>query len=365
MKKNSGFKRLKNQRFSLTLSLAALIMAFLIISFSIAAVAVWAILEADIVESDMLIEILLIILLFVAITTIIIFSFVILLGRFPLKPINDYINQMNRLATGDFSARLHFGRLLSKHRTFREIEESFNELAEELEKTEMLRQDFINNFSHEFKTPIVSIAGLAKLVNKGNLSEEQKREYLVAIETESLRLANMATNVLNLTKVENQTILSETNTYNVSEQIRTCVLLLENQWSSKDIELSLDFEEYELEANEELMKQVFINLLDNAIKFSPSGARVSVEILDKGNELSVIITNEGKEIPPESLDKIWNKFYQADESHATMGNGVGLAIVKKIVKLHYGHISVKSEEGETSFKVTLPKKHKKLLKENN
>ena len=130
MKKNSGFKRLKNQRFSLTLSLAALIMAFLIISFSIAAVAVWAILEADIVESDMLIEILLIILLFVAITTIIIFSFVILLGRFPLKPINDYINQMNRLATGDFSARLHFGRLLSKHRTFREIEESFNELAE-------------------------------------------------------------------------------------------------------------------------------------------------------------------------------------------------------------------------------------------
>lgn len=365
MKKNSGFKRLKNQRFSLTLSLAALIMSFLIISFSIAAIAVWAILEADLVESDRLIEILLIILLFVAITTIIIFSFVILLGRFPLKPINDYINQMNRLATGDFSARLHFGRLLSKHRTFREIEESFNELAEELEKTEMLRQDFINNFSHEFKTPIVSIAGLAKLVNKGNLSEEQKREYLVAIETESLRLANMATNVLNLTKVENQTILSETNTYNVSEQIRTCVLLLENQWSSKDIELALDFEEYELEANEELMKQVFINLLDNAIKFSPNGARVSVEIADKGNELSVIITNEGKEIPPESLDKIWNKFYQADESHATMGNGVGLAIVKKIVKLHYGHISVKSEEGETSFKVTLPKKQKKLLKENN
>ena len=148
----------------------------------------------------------------------------------------------------------------------------------------------------------------------------------------------------------------------MSEQIRTCVLLLEEQWSKKSIDLQLDFEEYELEANEELLKQVFINLIDNAIKFSPEGGTVSIEIEQIVSHLSVVIKNGGKEIPKSSLEKIWNKFYQADESHATKGNGIGLAIVKKIVSLHQGHISVKSENGETAFKVLLPIKQRKLTK---
>ncbi len=367
MKKNKstgGVKRFKSQRFSLNLSLAGVVLAFLIVSFALGALGVWALVQLGFENTEQILEIMLIILVFMAITMIVLFIFLVFLGRFPLKPVNTFINQMNRLASGDFTARLHFGRLLSSHRTFKEIEESFNELAEELENTEMLRQDFINNFSHEFKTPIVSISGLAKLVNKGNLTEEQKRSYLIAIEAESLRLANMATNVLNLTKVENQTILTETKKYNVSEQIRTCVLLLEHQWSSKNIDLSLDFDEHELEANEGLLKQVWINLIDNAIKFSPEGATVSLEIAENEEHISVVIKNTGVEIPTESLDKIWNKFYQADESHASKGNGVGLAIVKKIVKLHQGHISVKSENGETAFKVLLPKKQKTITKNN-
>ena len=356
MKKNeqSTFKRFKSQRYSLNLSLSGVVIGFLLASFALAALGVWALVQLGFENTEQLLEIMLTILVFIVITTIVLFIFLVFLGRFPLKPVNDFINKMNRLSSGDFKARLHFGGFLSKNRTFQELEESFNELAEELDNTEMLRADFINNFSHEFKTPIVSIAGLAKLVNKGDISDEEKKAYLLAIESESMRLANMATNVLNLTKVENQTILTDVNTYNVSEQIRTCVLLLENQWSSKNIELFLDFDEFEIRANEELMKQVFINLLDNAIKFSPEGGCVSVEISDTQSNLSVAIKNTGDEIPKDKIDKIFNKFYQADESHAAKGNGVGLAIVKKIVKLHSGKISVTSENGETTFTVTLP-----------
>ena len=356
MKKNeqSTFKRFKSQRYSLNLSLSGVVIGFLLASFALAALGVWALVQLGFENTEQLLEIMLTILVFIVITTIVLFIFLVFLGRFPLKPVNDFINKMNRLSSGDFKARLHFGGFLSKNRTFQELEESFNELAEELDNTEMLRADFINNFSHEFKTPIVSIAGLAKLVNKGDISDEEKKAYLLAIESESMRLANMATNVLNLTKVENQTILTDVNTYNVSEQIRTCVLLLENQWSSKNIELFLDFDEFEIKANEELMKQVFINLLDNAIKFSPEGGCVSVEISDAQSNLSVAIKNTGVEIPKDKIDKIFNKFYQADESHAAKGNGVGLAIVKKIVKLHSGKISVTSENGETTFTVTLP-----------
>lgn len=353
---NRGFKRFKKQRLSLTFSLASIVVAMLAIAFSFSMLAVWVLLETGIaIDEGFLVDALIILSIFIGISILVFFVVFLMLGKIPLKPVNQLINEMNRLSNGDFSARLHFGKILSKHKTFKEIEQSFNELACELENTEMLRGDFVNNFSHEFKTPIVSISGLAKLVNKGNLTDEQKKAYLLAIEEESLRLANMATNVLNLTKVENQNILTDVKKINISEQIRTCVLLLENQWTKKNIDLSLEFDEYEIEANEELLKQVFINLLDNAIKFSPENETVSVEIADEGTVVSVNIKNGGKGIPKENQSKIFNKFYQADESHATKGNGIGLAIVKKIVTLHNGHIGVKSKEGETVFTVKLPK----------
>ncbi len=277
----------------------------------------------------------------------------IIIGNVPLKPINDLINSMNRLASGDFKTRLQFGKTVANHKTFKGISESFNKLAEELENTETLRSDFINNFSHEFKTPIVSIAGLAKLVNKGNLSEEQKKQYLTAIEEESMRLASMATNVLNLTKIENQSILTNVSSFNLSEQIRASVLLLENKWSRKEIELSIDFDEYYIEANEELLKQVWINLIDNAVKFSPIGGTVKIYIHSENDILTVSIQNSAPDISKENQDKIWNKFYQADESHASEGNGVGLAIVKKIVELHKGQASLISENETVTFNISL------------
>ena len=277
-------------------------------------------------------------------------------SRFPLKPVNTIINAMNRLASGDYKTRLNFGKRLGKHPTAVEISHSFNNMAEELEKTEILRSDFINNFSHEFKTPIVSIAGFAKLLKHGNLTNEQRAEYIDIIEEESLRLSAMATNVLNLTKVENQTILTGVSEYNLSEQIRNCVLLLENKWSRKSITPELDFEEYFIKANEEMLKQAWINLIDNAIKYGDEGTTVRVSITETENHIFVSISDTGLVIPSELKEQIFRKFYQVDESRSSEGNGVGLAVVKEIVKLHDGDVTVSSGNRKTVFTVLLPKK---------
>lgn len=276
--------------------------------------------------------------------------------RIPLKPFKSLIDQMNRLAAGDFKARLNYEGGFSSHPVFLNVADSFNKMASELEGTEMLRSDFINNFSHEFKTPIVSIAGFAKLLAHAELTDEQRTQYLRSIEEESTRLSVMATNVLDLTRVENQTELKNVGAYNLSEQIRSAVLLLESKWESKELELELDFEEHIIEADEELLKQVWINLLDNAVKFAPHAGRVSLEILEMEDSYCVRISNTGPEIPPEKLSKIFNRFYQADESHAGKGNGIGLAIVERVVFLHNGLVEVESENGVTTFRVILPKK---------
>ena len=274
--------------------------------------------------------------------------------RIPLHPVNALVSGMRRLAQGDYKTRLNMGRIYNRQPVGEEVVDAFNRLAAELENTEMLRSDFINNFSHEFKTPIVSIAGFAKLLKRGNLSEEQKAAYLDVIEQESLRLSYMATNVLNLTRVENQSILTDVTEYNLSEQLRTCVLMLESKWSRQETELLLEFEEHYVRANEELMKQVWLNLLDNAIKFSPVGGTVAIRVADTESATHVSITNSGEPIPPESQERIFNKFYQAEESHTAEGNGIGLAIVRRIIELHRGSIKLKCGDGYNTFTATLP-----------
>lgn len=358
-KKGRKLQKIKERasRTSLTLVLALFVFVILVSAIVLAAVALYILDKTGVLfgadgEPNQTTIILCMVLISVVIGTVIAFFS----SRIPLKPINNLINKMNRLATGDFKARLTFGPILSTHPAFQEISESFNMMASELENTELLRCDFINHFSHEFKTPIVSIAGFAKLLSKGNLTEEQKKLYLRSIEEESVRLSEMATNVLKLTKVENQAILTDVSVFNLSEQIRGAVLLLEAKWEEKHIELSLDLEEYEIEANEELLREVWINLIDNAVKFASRCGTVSLAIAEEKDALCVKIGNTGVEIPAEKKEKIFSKFYQADESHAGKGNGIGLAIVKRIVMLHKGEISVESGEGMTVFAVTLPKK---------
>lgn len=350
----------QKQRFSLTLLFGGVVFLILLTAIVLSVIAMFLLAWLGIIGSEAGEIRFGSILLFMSGISLIIGSMIALvLVKIPLNPINKLVNGMNSLAAGNFKTRIEYEGLIERHPTFNEITESFNTLAEELENTEVLRSDFINNFSHEFKTPIVSIAGFAKLLKKGNLSEEQRAEYLDAIEEESMRLSYMATNVLNMTKVENQTILSDVTRFNLSEQVRDVLLLLENSWTKKNIELQLDFNEHEIEANEELLKQIWINLIDNAVKFAPRCGTVAIDIKESEASVAVTVSNTGKEIDPEKLGKIFNKFYQADESHAGEDNGIGLAIVKRIVDLHGGIVTVISRNEMTSFKVELPRRQKR------
>jgi len=347
----------QTSRMSLTIALSIFVFIILLAAIGLTALGLWLLTKAGVIV-DVNGELQLgQVILFMSLISLILGGVIVFFtSRLPLKPVNEIINKMNRLASGDFKTRLKFGNTMSAHSAVKELTESFNTMAEELENTELLRNDFINNFSHEFKTPIVSITGLANLLEVGNLTEEQRIQYAHAIKEESMRLSSMASNVLNLSKVENQTILTDVSSFNLSEQVRSAVLLLEEKWSSKNIDLQLDFDEYMIEANEEMLKQMWINLIDNAVKFVPRCGTVELEVFETGENLCVKVSNTGSEIPPEKQEKIFAKFYQADESHATQGNGIGLAIVKGIVDLHHGKITVNSGSGITSFTVVLPKK---------
>ena len=352
-------KQEHQHRVALTLLFTALVLAFMLVTLLIVGLAIYFLIQLEILTgpNHTVPSAARIIIIFVVANLVLGAGMTFFFGKIPMKPVNKLINQMNRLAAGDYKARLDYGDFLSGHPTIVELTDSFNRMASELQSTEMLRSDFINNFSHEFKTPIVSITGFAKLLRKGNLPEEKKEEYLRIIETESLRLSQMATNVLNLTKVENQTILTDITEFNLSEQIRSCILVLSEKWEQKEIEYIIDVDEYNIRANEDLLKQVWINLLGNAVKFSPTGGIIEVKITDQEETMTVAIMNTGSEIAPEHQKKIFNKFYQADESHSSEGNGIGLAIVKLITELHDGTVSVSSGNGSTTFTVVLPKIH--------
>ena len=217
-----------------------------------------------------------------------------------------------------------------------------------------MANDFVNEFAHEFKTPIVSIKGLIGLMKTKKLTKEKEREYLEIIDEEINRLSLITTNVLNFSKLDNQEILSERFTYNVSEQIRRIVLLFERQWTSKNLTFKLDFDEFTVDGNEDMLKEVWVNLIDNAIKFSNENTEIEINVVKNDNFIVVTVSNEGVKILDEDKDKIFNKFYQADKSYSKTGNGIGLSIVKKIVSLHKGRVGVDNINNKTVFTVKLP-----------
>jgi signal transduction histidine kinase len=274
----------------------------------------------------------------------------------PLRPFRTVIRAMDRLASGDFSVRVSFTNPALPYE-FYELQDSFNKMAEELGNTEILRSDFVHNFSHEFKTPINSMRGFAKLLQKGGLTEEEQKEYLAIIVHESERLSALATNVLNLTKIENQTIATEKAEYDLAEQLRRTVLMLEPKWSAKNLEPDIDIpDRLPFTANADLLNQIWINLLDNAIKFSRDGGTLGVSLRENAAHVICSVRDTGIGMDDATKKHIFDKFYQGDTSHATEGNGIGLAVVKKIVDLYNGTIDVDSEPGKGSvFTVTLPK----------
>ena len=273
------------------------------------------------------------------------------IGRIPLRPIRRVIDAINRLAAGDFSVRL----TTTSAPTFRELVESFNRMAEELGGIELLRTDFINNFSHEFKTPIVSIKGFAEELKHDDLSREQRDEYLDIIIAESSRLASLATNVLNLSKIEQQVILTDQKEFNLTEQVRRCILLFENKWEKKHLSLNVEMEELSYKGSEDLLNQIWLNLIDNAVKFTPQGGVIGIRLSKTSGEIRFVITDDGCGIPEDAIDRVFDKFYQADRARASSGNGIGLTVAKRIAELHGGTISCRSEEAVgTEFTVTLP-----------
>jgi len=276
-----------------------------------------------------------------------------IIGRRALKPFRKVIAATDQLAGGDFSVRLD----IAHPPEFYNLARSFNSMAQELGSIELLRTDFINNFSHEFKTPIVSIKGFAEILKYDDLTSEERNEYLDIVISESTRLAALATNVLNLSKVESQTILADKQAFDLSEQIRRCILMLESKWNNKNISLSVHLQDIKCLGNEELLSQVWLNLLDNALKFTPEGGKITVTLGADNDKVKFVLQDNGAGISSDEAEHIFDKFYQADASRTTEGNGLGLTLAKKIVELHGGNIACKSKLDEgTEFTVLLPLK---------
>ncbi len=233
--------------------------------------------------------------------------------------------------------------------------ESFEDMTQELSSTEIFRNDFIHNFSHEFKTPIISIRGFANQLYKGDLTPEQQREFAKIILDESEHLANMSSNVLLLSKLESQEIVSDREKFSLDEQLRTCMLLLEEQWSDKNITIDMDLDEIEYYQNKDLLYHVWMNLFSNAIKFTLEGGTVTVKCHTANDAVFVAVSDNGIGMDENTKNHIFEKFYQGDSSHATAGNGLGLSLVKRIVEMMEGRISVESspDKGST-FIVSLP-----------
>lgn len=289
--------------------------------------------------------------LLIVLSTIVGVGLTLLVSRIPLKPIRVLIDAINQLAGGNFSVRIH----LDLTPEFVRLSDSFNRMAQELENTELLRSDFINNFSHEFKTPIVSLRGFAKILKNNDLTPEEREEYLDIIINESNRLSLLASNVLNLSKIEKISIMTDTTTFDLAEEIRRCVLLLESKWQKKGLDLIIDMEELKYHGNKDLLNQVWINLIDNSIKFSPEKGKIKLKLNHTDTGVIFKILDNGCGMDEKALAHIFDRFYQGDTSHTTEGNGIGLTIVKKIVSLHNGALTVESEAGiGSTFTVKLP-----------
>lgn len=281
-----------------------------------------------------------------------------------VQPLQLMTRAMSRLARGDFSYRVQMDGPF-RLRESEEFAQSFNIAAQELANTEMMRETFIGDFSHEFRTPINSLCGFAQLLREGGLTPEEQNEYLDIIIEESSRLAGLSDQILTLTRIEHVEILPDVEPVDVAEQLRRAVIMAESKWQEKGLEIKLALDPCVIDGNANYLMRMWSNLIDNACKFSADGGSISValyggrgpEELRSGSEdeMTCWISDEGCGMDAQTRAHLFDRFYQGDTSHAAEGSGLGLSLCRRIAELHHGSISVESTPGEGSvFEVRLP-----------
>jgi signal transduction histidine kinase len=271
------------------------------------------------------------------------------------RPVKKITSAAEQIMQGDLSVRIEKNRSIDPDDSFDTIIDYFNRMAQELSGMETLRTDFISNVSHELKTPLAVMQNYGTMLQQPGLSEEKRVEYAKAITDSSRSLANMVSNILKLNKLENQTIYPDTKIYDLGAQLSECLVGFEDVWESKNIEIEADLaENVFIKADPELLTLVWNNLISNALKFTDPGGTVSLTLKAQKDNAIVEVTDTGCGISPEVGRHMFEKFYQGDTSHATKGNGLGLALVKRVMDITGGDISVSSvvSEGST-FTVTL------------
>lgn len=276
------------------------------------------------------------------------------LSKYFFNPIKKLRHAMDQVAEGDFSVRLEEK---SNSKEIMEIYTGFNLMAHELSATEILQTDFVSNVSHEFKTPISAIEGYSTLLQGSDNLDENQREYIDKILFNTNRLSSLVGSILLLSKLENQQIPTNRTTYRLDEQIRQSIVALETEWERKEIEFDVDLDTATYLGNEGMMRHVWDNLISNAIKFSPEGGAVKLRLRKQAGKLVFTIEDRGPGLTEEAKNHIFDKFYQADNSHKQAGNGLGLALVKRIVAIENGEICVENcREGGCRFTVILEDK---------
>ena len=273
------------------------------------------------------------------------------LSKYFFSPIKKLRKAMDKVANGDFSVRLEDH---SSSVEIMEVYTGFNLMVSELNATEILQTDFVSNVSHEFKTPINAIEGYSTLLQgEDNLSEEQ-REYVEKILFNTARLSSLVGSILLLSKLENKQIPTNRSLYRLDEQIRQSIVDLESAWEPKDIQFDVELERVEYLGNEAMVRHVWDNLIGNAVKFSPEGGLVRMTLTKKQNQIIFTVEDSGPGLSPEAEKHIFDKFYQADSSHKQEGNGLGLALVKRVLAIEQGEVRAENRpEGGCRFTVTL------------
>ena len=264
-----------------------------------------------------------------------------LVGRKILQPITELRQGMNKVAEGDLSIQMEQSPRVDE---VKDLFEDFNIMVNELASIETFRNDFVTSVSHEFKTPIAIIRGYVQLLQTADLSEAEKVEFYQRILEGTQQLSALTDNVLQLTKLENQTMDLEKNFFRIDEQIREVILFLQPKWEKAELNLAIDLVTINYFGKEELLYQVWLNIFDNAIKYSTIGGNITVSMTEKSEKIRIEIVDQGIGMETEEVGRAFDKFYQADTSRKTQGNGLGLSLCQKIIDLHQGTIRVNSKK---------------------